>query len=83
MLKVIVMVVCDKCGESFEPVAVSCDREPRAWNYLTADIEARAKDSGWNLYGATHRLINDQKHICPDCSFTSGEVDEEQDLQSS
>lgn len=67
MLKLIVMVVCDKCGESFEPVAVSCDRDPSAWDYLTASIEARAEDSGWNLTAATHRLINDHKHTCPDC----------------
>jgi len=77
------MVVCDKCGESFEPVAISCDRDPGAWDYLTAGIEARAEDSGWNLSGATHRLIKDHKHTCPDCSFTAGEADEAPDLQSS
>ena len=62
MLKLIVMVVCDECGDSFEPVAVSCDRNPSAWYDLTAGIEARAEDSGWSLSAATHRLTNDQKH---------------------
>ncbi len=82
MLKLIVMLVCDSCIESFEPVAVSCDRDPRAWCFLTAELEARAEASGWNLFGATHRLMNDHKHICPNCLSALGEFHEAQDLQS-
>lgn len=81
MLKLIVMVVCDTCGESFEPIAVSCDRNESAWDNLTAEIEARAENRGWNLHSPTHRLLNVYyKYICPDCldeldlepSFPSG-----------
>jgi hypothetical protein len=77
MLKLIVMVVCDTCGESFEPVAISCDRDPKAWYYLAADLEMSAESSGWHHYAATHRLACDDKHICSDC-----ELDEAEDLQS-
>ena len=58
MLKLIVTIVCDICGDTFEPVAVSCDRNPSAWRFLARELEASAEGSGWNLYGSC---------LCPGC----------------
>jgi len=60
MLKLFVIVECDTCGEAFEPVAVSCDRNPSAWRYLAAELATRAEGSGWNLYRGAY--------LCTDCS---------------
>ena len=50
MLKLFVMLICDSCGESLEPVAVSCDRDPKSWRFLGDEIGAAAQEQGWNLY---------------------------------
>jgi hypothetical protein len=50
MLKLIVMILCDSCGDSFEPVAVSCDRHPKVWQFLSDELKTTAEDTGWCFY---------------------------------
>ena len=66
MLKLIVIVECDTCGESFEHVATSCDRDPRAWRYLASELESRAEARAWSLRGGTY--------LCADCIHQMSEM---------
>lgn len=59
MFKLIVLVECDVCGEPFDRIATSADRDPVAWEHLTAILEARADNNGWDVYSA---------HRCYDCA---------------
>lgn len=59
MLKVVVMLECDTCGEFFKPVTLSCDRNPSAWRFLAVELESRAEGCGWILYEAAF--------LCVDC----------------
>ena len=59
MLKLFVIIECDTCGESFEHVATSCDRDPRAWRDLTSELELKAESRSWSIYGGTY--------LCFDC----------------
>jgi len=60
MFKMILMIDCDICGECFEQVALSCDRNPKAWQYMVADLKASAETSGWDLH---------RSHQCDACIF--------------
>lgn len=66
MFKLILIIDCDICGESFDRVALSTDRDPTAWQYLTADLEMRAESRGWNLHRAEYRCYDccDSEVIC-------------------
>ena len=65
MFKLIVLVECDICGELFDRIATSADRDPAAWENLPAILEARAESSSWHVYSA---------HYCYDCvSAMAGE----------
>lgn len=61
MLKLIVVIECDTCKESFVRVVTSCDRDPRAWRHLASELELRAEECGWSLYGG--------EHLCADCIY--------------
>lgn len=50
MFKLIVMIECDTCGDPFRRVALSTDRGPNAWQYLTGVLEGDAQSHGWDLY---------------------------------
>ena len=50
MFKLMVMIDCDICGDSFRRVGVSTDRGPHAWQYLTGILEGDAQSHGWDLY---------------------------------
>jgi hypothetical protein len=54
MLKVIVMIDCNICGQSFDRVVTSCDRHPEAWKFLACDLEYEAERSGWSLQRSAH-----------------------------
>ena len=53
MLKAIVALECDICREFFDHVVISTDRGPKAWWYLTGELERLAEQRGWNLYRNT------------------------------
>jgi hypothetical protein len=52
MQKLILIIECDTCSESFDHVAVSTDRDPANWNYLLPTLEFRAENCGWNCESA-------------------------------
>jgi len=58
MLKIILTINCDICGDSFEGIGISTDRNPQAWDYMPALLEMRAQGHGWNC---------EWVHHCPDC----------------
>jgi hypothetical protein len=58
MLKIIVIIDCDVCGESFERIAISTDRNPQAWGPLPLLLAAEAEMRGWDCHSADY---------CHDC----------------
>lgn len=58
MFKLFILITCDLCGEPFQNVALSSDRNPHSWEYLLPRLEYTAERLGWDLY---HR------HWCYDC----------------
>jgi hypothetical protein len=54
MLKVVVMIDCNICGQLFDRVCVSSDRDPMAWKAMSMDLEYRAKECGWNFNRSAH-----------------------------
>jgi hypothetical protein len=50
MLKIIVIVKCDICGELFERIAISTDRNPLMWEYLPLLLSADAEYRGWDCH---------------------------------
>lgn len=58
MFKLVVILECDMCGESFNRMAISADRNPVAWDYLLAGLEARAETACWTCH---------IEHYCNSC----------------
>lgn len=58
MLKLMVLLECDRCGDSLRKVAISSDRNPDAWNYLSGELEFKATENKWNV---------DSQHLCYFC----------------
>lgn len=59
MLKVIVMIDCNICGQPFDRVAVSTERDTLSWKSLSLDLEDEAEDCGWSFYRSAHHC-----HYC-------------------
>lgn len=54
MLKIIVMIDCNICGQPFDHVCASTDRDPMAWKCLAEDLEYKATCNGWGVLRAAH-----------------------------
>lgn len=54
MLKVILMIDCNICGQNFNSITTSSDRDPVAWEFLAQSLEYRAERRGWTLSGPAH-----------------------------
>ena len=54
MLKVIVMIDCNICGQPFDQVFTSSDRDPLAWKSLACDLEYKAEGCGWSFHRSAH-----------------------------
>lgn len=54
MLKVILMLDCNICGQPFREVAASTDRDPLAWKPLACELEYNAEGSGWSCHRGAH-----------------------------
>lgn len=54
MLKVILMLDCNICGQPFDRVATSTDRDPLAWKPLACDLEYSAERRGWSFQRGAH-----------------------------
>jgi len=59
MLKVIVMIDCNICGQPFDRVAASSDSQPDAWKSLACELEYEAGRAGWSFHRSAHHC-----HYC-------------------
>jgi hypothetical protein len=57
MLKLILMLDCNICGQPFDRVAASTDRDPVAWKSLACDLEYNAENSGWSFQRGAHYCL--------------------------
>jgi len=76
MLKIIVIIDCDICGESFERIAISTDRNPQAWEHLPLLLAAEAEMRGWDCHSADYCYDCIPEFDCHQVSTESGtEID--------
>ena len=76
MLKIIVIIDCDICGDSFERIAISTDRNPQTWGHLPLSLAAEAETCGWDCYSAHHCYDCIPELDCHQVSAESGtEID--------
>lgn len=54
MLKVILMLDCNICGQPFDRVATTCERDPFSWKSLSLDLEDTAVNLGWSFFRSAH-----------------------------
>jgi len=55
VLKVILMLDCNICGQPFDRVVTTCNRDPLFWKSLSLDLEDTAVNSGcWSFYRSAH-----------------------------
>ena len=54
MFKVILMIDCNICGQPFDSIATSTDRESMQWKSLSLDLEDAAQRRGWSFYRSAH-----------------------------
>lgn len=54
MLKVIIMLDCNICGQPFEGVVTTSDPDPLDWKARSEDLEYDAECSGWSFYRSAH-----------------------------
>ena len=54
MLKVILMIDCNICGQNFNSIITSSDRHPAAWEFLAQGLEYQAESRGWTISGPAH-----------------------------
>jgi hypothetical protein len=54
MLRVIIMLDCNICGQPFEGVVTTSEPEPLSWKGLSQDLEDDAERSGWSFYRSAH-----------------------------
>jgi hypothetical protein len=54
MLKVILMIDCNICGQNFNSIITSSDRHPATWEFLAQGLEYQAESSGWTISGPAH-----------------------------
>jgi hypothetical protein len=85
MLKVILMLDCNMCGQPFDRVATSTDRDPLAWKPLACDLEYSAELRGWSFHRGAHYCdycVSDVElaSIAPATRATTGEEEEEPDF---
>lgn len=82
MLKIILIIDCDICSQSFERIATSTDRYPLAWDYLSLDLEAKAEHYGWNCHSVHHcdYCTPDMEFDCDHVSDASTETSTENDF---
>jgi len=64
MLKVIIMIDCNICGQPFDRVATTKEREPLVWKALSLDLEDEAMNRGWGFLRSCH--------YCEHCVVTVG-----------
>lgn len=48
------MIDCNICGQPFDRIASSTDRDPQAWKSLALDVEYAAERCGWSMLRSAH-----------------------------
>jgi hypothetical protein len=59
MFKIIVIIDCNICGQPFDHIATSSERDPLSWKSLALDLEYTSERAGWSRYRSAHH--------CSDC----------------
>lgn len=54
MLKILVTLDCNRCGQPFDRLAVTTDLDPMNWKALAQDLEYKAENRGWASTRAAH-----------------------------
>jgi hypothetical protein len=54
MIKVIMMLDCNICGQPFEEIVTSSQVDPLSWKSLSLDLEYTAESSGWFFFRNSH-----------------------------
>lgn len=54
MLKVIMTIDCNTCGQPFEGIATSRELDPLSWKSLSLDLEDTAASTGWFFFRNAH-----------------------------
>jgi hypothetical protein len=58
MLKLLLTLECDSCGDCFEHVTTTTDGNPTNWEYLLPMLEYKAQNCSWYCQSA---------HYCYSC----------------
>jgi hypothetical protein len=66
MLKVIIMLDCNICGQLFDGVVTSSELDPLDWKVMSLDLEDDAERSGWSFYRSAHHC----DHCVTDVAFS-------------
>jgi hypothetical protein len=67
MLRVILMLDCNICGQPFDRVVTSGDRDPLSWKSLSLDLEDAALNCGWSFCRSAHYC----DYCMSDCQLAS------------
>jgi len=54
MLKVVLIIDCDICGQPFNRIATSNCDDPLAWKALSQNLEDTAENCGWSSLRSAH-----------------------------
>lgn len=54
MFKVIIMLDCNICGQTFDRVATTTEKEVLVWKALSLDLEDDAINRGWGFLRSCH-----------------------------
>lgn len=65
MLKVIMMIDCNICGQPFDRIATAFDKDPETWQLLCGDLERKAQRCGWKFLHSAHHC---------DCCLTDAKL---------
>lgn len=58
MIRVIVTLDCNVCGQPFERIGSSSSLDPLEWKSLSLDLEHQAESTGWFFSRAAHYCVN-------------------------
>jgi hypothetical protein len=54
MIKAILMIDCNICGQPFNSIATCNSKDSMSWKNLSIDLEDTAVSSGWTFHRAAH-----------------------------
>lgn len=54
MIRIIVTLDCNVCGQPFDRIGSSSSIDPLDWKALSLDLEHQAESTGWFFFRAAH-----------------------------